>query len=168
MSTAPGANMSRAVEVQAVCSASLLSADQGTAEAADAVSRLRSEGFPDGTTVFLDVEHVTTISPALFDYYRAWIAGVLADGHYKPGVYAHKANAPTLYDQSINDLHGARYTPPFWIASWSGFSLTSKPTDVGLSFAQLWQGQGNVTQGYNGITLNIDANVASKVSPSAP
>lgn len=147
---------------------SLLSADQGTAEAADAVARLRSEGFADGTTVFLDVEHVTTISAPLMDYYRAWMTGVLADGHYKPGVYAHKANAPTFYDQPLFDPHGTRYTPTFWIASWSGFSLASKPTDVGLAFAQLWQGQGNVTQKWNGITLNIDANVAAKASPSDP
>jgi hypothetical protein len=83
-------------------------------------------------------------------------------------VYAHKANAAAFYDQSIVDLHGTRYTPPFWIASWSGFSLTSKPADVGLSFAQLWQGQGDVTQTYNGIKLNIDANVAVKASPSEP
>lgn len=158
----------RAGEQPATCVTSLLSTDQGTAEAADAVGKLRADGFPDGTTVFLDVEHVNNISPALLDYYRAWVAGVLADGHYKPGVYAHKANAPTFYDQSIADLHGTRYTPPFWIASWSGFSLSGKPTDVGLSFAQMWQGQGNVTQTWNGITLNIDANVANRASPSAP
>jgi hypothetical protein len=167
MSVAPSAR-GNAVELQAVCSASLLSAEQGTAEAADAVARTRAEGFADGTTIFLDVEHVNSISAPMLEYYRAWIAGVLNDGHFKPGVYAHKVNAPTFYDQSIADLHGARYTPPFWIASWSNFSITSKPTDVGISFAQLWQGLGNVTQTFGGITLNIDVNVATKTSPSAP
>ena len=162
------ATASRASENQAVCSASLLSSDQGTAEAADAVAQVRAQGFPDGTTVFLDVEHVSTISQQLLDYYHAWIAGVLADGHYKPGVYAHKANAPTFYGLSFSDVNGVRYTPPFWIASWSNFSLSSKPGDVGLAFAQLWQGLGGVNQAYNGITLNIDANVATKVSPSDP
>ena len=162
------ASANRASENQAVCSASLLSNDQGTAEAADAVAQVRAQGFPDGTTVFLDVEHVSAISQQLLDYYRAWTAGVLADGHYKPGVYAHKANAPTFYDLSITDPHGARYTPPFWIASWSNFSLSSKPGDVGLAFAQLWQGLGGVNQTYNGVTLNIDADVATKVSPSDP
>ncbi len=162
------ASASRAVESQAVCSASLLSSDQGTAEAADAVAQVRAQGFPDGTTVFLDVEHVSAISQPLLDYYRAWVGGVLADGHYKPGVYAHKANAPTFYDLAIVDLHGARYTPPFWIASWSNFSLASRPGDVGLAFAQLWQGLGGVTQTYNGVALNIDANVAAKASPSDP
>jgi hypothetical protein len=163
-----GARASRSLESFATCSAALLTTQQGTTEAADAVARLRAEGFPDGTIVFLDVEGVTTISSGLLDYYRAWVGGVLADGHYKPGVYASKRNAPTFYTQPIIDPHGTQYTPPFWIASWSGFSLTNKPTDVGLSFAQLWQGIGGADQTYGGVKLNIDANVASKISPSSP
>ena len=150
------------------CSASLLSAAQGTAEATDAAARMKADGFPDGSVVFLDVEHVTTISQPLLEYYRAWIAGVLSEGHYKPGVYASKANAPTFYDLSITDLHGARYTPPFWIASSVGFSTDRKPRDVGLAFAQLWQGMFGVNQTFGGVTLNIDVDVATKVSPSAP
>jgi hypothetical protein len=61
-----GASESRATESGAlelaVCSASLLSAEQGTSEAADAVSRLKSDGFPDGSIVFLDVEFVTSVT----------------------------------------------------------------------------------------------------------
>ncbi len=155
-------------ESQVTCSASLLSSAQGAAEAADAVAKLRADGFPDGTTVFLDIEPVSPVSKQLLDYYSAWVAGVLSDGHYKPGVYAVKSNASTLYDVAIADLHGARYTPPFWIASSAGFSMDRKPADVGLSFAQLWQGVFNVAQTFNGVTLTIDVNVASKSSPSAP
>jgi hypothetical protein len=152
----------------ATCSASLLSTEQGTTEAADAVAKMRADGFPDGSIVFLDVETVTNITQPLLDYYRAWIAGVLAEGHYKPGVYASKRNAPTLYDLAINDLHGQRYTPPFWIASSGAFSTTSKPSDVGVSFAQLWQGLFNVNETYGGVRLNIDVDVATKSSPSSP
>jgi len=169
MSVAPtGATANVASQQLAVCSASLLSSDQGTAEAKDAVAQMRAEGFPDGSTVFLDIEHVTTIGQSLLDYYRAWIAGVLADGHFKPAVYAARSNASTFYDQSIVDLHGTRYTPPFWIAGTGGFTTSSRPTDVGLSFAQLWQGLLDVKQTYNGVTLTIDADVSSKLSPSAP
>ena len=150
------------------CSASLLSAAQGTFEAADAVAGMRSNGFPDGSTVYLDIEHVTTVSQPLIDYYRAWVAGVLADGHYKPGVYASKSNAPTFYNVPITDARGARYTPSFWITSSTGFSITSKPTDVGLAYAQIWQGRLDVTQTFNGFTLQIDVDVASTPSPSAP
>lgn len=156
------------LESQVTCSAALLSTDQGTAEAADAVAKLKADGFPDGTIVFLDIEPVVTISQPLLDYYRAWVSGVLADGHYKPGVYAVKSNAPTLYNTSIVDLHGARFTPPFWIASSAGFSMDRQPSDVGLSFAQLWQGMFDVPQSFNGVTLTIDVDIASKTSPSAP
>lgn len=169
MSVAPaGATANVASQQLAVCSASLLSSDQGAAEAKDAANQMRAEGFPDGSTVFLDVEHVTSISQALLDYYRAWIAGVLADGHFKPAVYAAKSNASAFYDQSIVDLHGTRYTPPFWIAGTGGFTTSSRPTDVGLTFAQLWQGLLDVKQTYNGVTLSIDADVSSKLSPSSP
>ena len=40
--------------------------------------------------------------------------------------------------------------------------------DVGLDFAKLWQGRFDVTQTWNGKTLQIDVDVASRRSPSAP
>jgi hypothetical protein len=150
------------------CSATLLSTAQGASEAADAVAKMRADGFVDGSVVYLDVEYVTAVSQPLLDYYRAWVSGVLADGHYKPGVYAAKSNAPTLYNVPITDPRGVRYTPPFWIAASSGFSITSRPTDVGLSFAQIWQGLFDVPQTFNGVTLRIDVDVAATPSPSAP
>lgn len=149
------------------CSAALLTTSQGALEAADAVAKMQADGFPDGSIVYLDVEHVTAVSQPLLDYYRAWVAGVLSDGHYKPGVYASRTNAPTLYDVSISDLHGARYTPVFWVVSTTGFSTSSKPSDV-LSFAQIWQGRLDVAETWNGITLRIDVDVSSVASPSAP
>jgi hypothetical protein len=154
----------------AVCSASLLSADQATNEAADAVSRLKADGFPDGSIVFLDVEFVTFVTPTLLDYYRAWIAGVLRDGHYRPGVYAAKSNATTLYVAALDAYRsvGSSELPAFWIAASSGFSLGQTPTAVGLDFAKLWQGMFDVTQTWNGTTLKIDVDVAAKQSPSAP
>jgi Domain of unknown function (DUF1906) len=155
---------------QAVCSASLLSADQGTSEAADAVARLKADGFPDGTIVFLDVEFVTSVTPALLSYYRAWIAAVIRDGHYRPGIYAAKSNATTLYVAAVDAYRsaGSADQPPFWIAASSGFSLGQTPTAVGLDFAKLWQGMFDVTQTWNGTTLLIDVDVAARQSPSAP
>jgi hypothetical protein len=150
------------------CSASLLSGAKGTAEAADAVAKLRSEGFPDGSTVFLDVELVTTVSQPLLDYYRAWMLGVLNDGHYKPGVYAGKLNAPILYAVPLATPTGSAYTPAFWVASSGELSATSRPSDVGLAYAQIWQAVFESMQQFNGFSLQIDANVATKASPSSP
>jgi len=158
------------VSEQAVCSASLLSAQQGTLEAADAVAQLKSNGFPDRTIVFLDVEFVTSVTPALLDYYRAWIAGVVRDGRYRPGIYAAKSNATTLYVAAVDAARaaGSSEQPSFWIAASSGFSLGLVPTAVGLDFAKAWQGMFNVTQTWNGKTLLIDVDVVSSRSPSAP
>jgi hypothetical protein len=154
----------------AVCSASLLSADQGTAEAADAVAKLKADGFPDGSTVFLDVEYVSFVTTALLEYYRAWITGILKDGHYKPGIYAAKFNATTLRVAALDAYKaaGSAADPTFWIASSSGFSLAQTPSAVGLDYAKLWQGGYDLTQTYGGFTLFIDANVAAVKSPSAP
>jgi hypothetical protein len=157
-------------EQLAVCSASLLNTDQGTAEAADAVAKLEADGFPHGSTVFLDVEYVSFVTPALLEYYRAWITGILKDGRYKPGIYAAKFNATTLRVAALDGYKAAGSTsdPPFWIASSSGFSILQAPTAVGLDYAKLWQGGYDLTQTYGGATLFIDANVAAMRSPSAP
>ena len=154
----------------ATCSASLLSVDQGLAEAADAVQRMLTDGFPAQSTVFLDVEFVTTVTTALLDYYRAWIRGVLTDGRYLPGVYAAKSNATTLYNAAVDEFRKAGRTdsPAFRIASSSGFSMSAAPTAVGLSFATAWQGMFDVTQSWSSVSLTIDVNVASTTSPSAP
>lgn len=158
------------VQQFAVCSASLLSADQATAEAADAVAKLKADGFPDGSTVFLDVEYVSAVSLSLLEYYRAWIAGVLKDGHYKPGIYAAKSNAASLRTAALDAYKaaGSSSDPPFWIASSPGFSIMQPPTSVGLAYAKLWQGGYDLTQTFGGFTLSIDANVSAVKSPSAP
>lgn len=153
------------------CSSTLLSSGQGGTEAADAVARMQGDGFPDHSVVFLDVEYVTDVTPALLDYYTGWIARVLQDGHYTPGVYAAKTNAQTLYDTATALYHAAGRSdaPPFWIASSDGaFGAARHPSDVGLPFARLWQGLFNVRETYNGVAQNIDVDLADKPSPSTP
>ena len=167
-SSALGAAASRAIEQLATCSASLLNVDQANAEAADAIARMRSDGFPDGSVIFFDVEYVTSVTSSLLDYYRAWIAAVVRDGHYRPGVYAAKSNAPVLYSTASEAARaaGAVETPVFWITSSSGFTAASPPSAVGLSYAALWQGMYDVTQTFNGVTLTVDVDVATSRSPS--
>ena len=159
----------RTSNLAVTCSASLLSTAQGTAEAADAVAKAQREGFPTGSSIFLDVEFVTTVTQPLLDYVTAWTAGVLADGRYLPAVYAAKSNAPTLYQSVLATFVAARRvdTPRFWIASSTGFSLTSNPTDVGLPYAAVWQGRFDVPESWGGIAKTIDVDVASTPSPSA-
>jgi hypothetical protein len=167
-SSSTGAAPSRATEQMATCSASLLSADQANAEATDAISRMQADGFPAGSVIFLDVEFVRAVTPALLDYYRAWIAAVVRDGHYRAGVYAAKSNAGALYAAAVDAAHSAGSTeiPTFWITSGTGFTTASPPSAVGLDYAALWQGMYGVAQTWNGVTLTIDVNVATTRSPS--
>jgi hypothetical protein len=150
------------------CSRTLLTTAQGTAEAVDAVSKTANQGFPNGTIIFLDVERMETIPASMQAYYRAWIRGVLADGRFQPGVYAHRFNAAALYTaaREVYAAAGRPGAPEFWIAGGSGFSLDRHPTDVGFDFASIWQGALDISETWGGVKLRIDANVARDRSPS--
>jgi hypothetical protein len=161
--------MAGAAQRSITCSRTLLTAAQGTAEADDAMGKAAGDGFPRGTHIFLDVERMTTVPPAMRDYYRAWVARVLADGRFRPAIYSHHRNAAEIYAdvRAVFDGAGVRDEPSFWISSPSSFALTSAPSDVGFRFARVWQGALDASQTWNGATLRIDVNVADSPSPSA-
>ena len=151
------------------CSASYVNTAQGAIDARDAIATTAREGFPRGTVVFLDVEYMSSVPQRMRDYYRAWTRTVLADGRYRPGIYAHTRNARTVYDD-VSDVYadaGITADPPFWIAGTGGFSPdSSAPTDVGHTFATAWQGMLDVVRTHGGVRLPIDISVASVASPS--
>jgi hypothetical protein len=152
------------------CSRTLLTAAQGTTEADDAIAKAVADGFARGTRLFLDIERMTTIPQAMRDYYRAWVARVLADGRFRPAIYSHQRNAAEIYAdvRAALDAAGVRDEPSFWISSPATFTLASSPPDVGFRFARVWQGVFDATQSWNGVTLRVDVNVADSPSPSAP
>lgn len=152
-----------------VCSRTLLTAEQGRADARDAAARAASEGFPPGTIIFLDVERMERATNEMVAYYGAWMAGILVDGRYRPGTYAHRGNAAELY--LLAQRAHARADagdPTFWVAGGRGFSLGARPEDSGLPFADVWQGVLDVDRRWGGVSLRIDENVAERASPSAP
>ena len=151
------------------CSASFVNAAQGRIDARDAVATAAREGFPRGTTVFLDVEYMKSMPQRMRDYYRAWTREVLADGRYRPGMYAHTSNAKTVYDDVSDEYTTARIygDPPFWITGTGGFSPDRDPTDVGHTFAMAWQGMLDVVRTHNGVKIPVDISVSSVPSPSA-
>jgi len=150
------------------CSRTMLSGAQGTIEGSDAAAKTANEGFPAGTVIFLDIEYMTTITAPMRDYYRSWVAQVLADGRYLPGIYCHKSNAAAIHADVMDEFLARRPTaiPQFWIAGTSGFSLDRVPTDVGHPFANVWQGKLDTSETWNGVALNIDASVADTRAPS--
>ncbi|MHB1225774.1 MAG: glycoside hydrolase domain-containing protein [Gemmatimonadaceae bacterium] len=151
------------------CVPTLLGTASGIADADDAIARAAAEGFAAGTVIFLDVERMTTIPRPMREYYTAWVSRLLADGRYRPGMYAHAHNAPALYSD-VAALHptDSRGGPPFWIASGEAFAATRAPHEVGFHFASIWQGGFDATETWGGVTLRIDVNVADSPSPSTP
>ena len=160
-------------EVQAgavTCSRTLLTTEQGATDAIDAVTKTASEGFARGTVIFLDIEHMDVIPASMEAYYRAWVQQVLADGRFRPGIYVHKANAESIYNgvqRAYADIN-APGLAAFWLTTSTGFSIDRSPQDVGFAWASVWQGIYDVAQTWNGVTINIDVDVATTASPSKP
>src|SRR5581483_4585772 len=56
------------------CSVDLIADDEGVMNADDATAIAKAEGFAPGSVVFLDLERMEKIPPAMRAYYRAWTA----------------------------------------------------------------------------------------------
>jgi hypothetical protein len=156
------------VQQSATCSRTMLTGAQGTIEGSDAAAKAANEGFPAGTVIFLDIEYMSTVTQAMRDYYRSWVAQVIADGRYLPGIYCNKSNAAAIYSDVHDEftLRRPTATPQFWIAGTSGFAVDRKPTGVGYSFANVWQGKLDTDVTWKGVALHMDVNVADTPSPS--
>jgi hypothetical protein len=145
-----------------------LTAERGAADGADAAARALEEGFAAGTTVYLNVERVDTVSAALETYVRAWVGAVHAAGSARPGLYVHRDNVSALLRAAAAELaaRGAPAAVPLWVAAPGDFRLDARPADSGVTGADIWQGSFNVRETWGGATLTIDANVARSASPS--
>lgn len=159
-----------------ICSRTLLSDSTGRANADDAISRTAADGFPRGTVIFLDIEPMTAVSPAMRAYYTAWTKRVVEDGRYRAGLYAHRRNAIEIHGhmRAVSADAGASMaeltaTVPLWLAAPTGdFSLVQAPREAGLDAASIWQGRLTFDETWGGVRLRIDSNVADSPSPSAP
>jgi hypothetical protein len=150
------------------CNADFVSGSRGSREGGDAAERASREGFPAGTTVFLDLERMDHLPRAMRDYYSAWVRAVLADGRYRPGIYVHTDNANTVYadvKQAFLSV-GRTEEPQFWVAKSAGFDVNKLPNEMGHAFAAVWQGVLDVEQTWAGHKIPIDVNVAGSRSPS--
>jgi hypothetical protein len=150
------------------CATNLVSAERGTVDADDAITRTLAEGFAPGTAIFLDLEYMTTVPDAMRDYYVAWTERVLEDGRFRPAYYAHTRNAQRIYAdiRALLDARGLATDPPFWIAGGSNFGRDRDPQDVGHEFAAVWQGVLDTWEKHAAVRLPIDVSVAADRSPS--
>lgn len=150
------------------CSTDLISIEEGTTNADEATAIAKAEGFAPGSVVFLDLERMEKIPPAMRVYYRAWTGRMLRNGLYQPGFYAHEHNAQQIYDDVLLEFKaaGSNAEPRFWIAGGKGFNEGRAPQDVGYAFAGMWQGVIDVARSVANIKLPVDVNVGSWASPS--
>jgi hypothetical protein len=151
------------------CNADFVKESRGLTDGADAAARAAAEGFANGTTIFLDLERMDFLHQQMRDYYSAWVAAVLADGRYRPGIYVHSYNADIVHAdvKAIYTAAGRDDDPPFWVTKSAGFELTKLPHEVGHAFASVWQGVLDVEQTFNGKRIKLDVNVSKSPSPSA-
>jgi hypothetical protein len=149
------------------CTSENLDPEHGRRDAVEADSILDAEGFAPGTPVFLDVERMERVSRAMESYVRAWFTHMLTIGRYTPALYAHERNATTLYEAArVAFVEAGRSDAPIlWVARGGGFSVDSRPADSGILTASIWQGLFDTHETWGGVTLKIDANVASAAVP---
>ena len=150
------------------CTAANLTAAKGELDAARSDSTAGAEGFASGTVIYLDIERVEGVSKNFETYIRAWVRTKLTSGKYTPGIYVHEKNANALHAivKSEYANAGRAGEPPIWIASPVGFDVGAAPSASSFSFARIWQGVFNKAETWGGVTLTIDANVATTADPS--
>lgn len=150
------------------CTRTNLGPERGRIDGTAAAAAARTEGFPPGTAIYLDVERVDRVSPELAAYVTAWFDQVLDDGDYEPALYAHTRNvsALRLVASEVFRRAGLDGEPRLWVAGPGDFDLEAPPTRSGVDGAEIWQGRFDVDETWGGVTLRIDANVARSSSPS--
>jgi hypothetical protein len=151
------------------CRSSILCSSQGEVDGADAVAKMKSEGFSAGSYVYLDMERADTFSSPLSDYSKHWILRVV-NGGYQPGIYCHIHNSPDVFSMAMQvcELLPA-IVPRFWIVGGvtSHFNIgSSQPSDVGAAFANLWQRPESVLRTFGGVAIDIDESVSQWANPA--
>ncbi len=167
--SAPDRSLAPADSTAPRCTRTNLTRERGGDDAIAAADAAAAEGFPAGTWIYLDVEHVAEVSPELERYVSAWTTELLRDGRYLPGLYAHDDNATALLTVAQRAFEGAERPerPRLWVAKTDGFTLRRGPEESGFPAAAIWQGRLDVRETWGGVTLRIDANVARSDSPSS-
>lgn len=163
------------------CGSKVLTRVQGLTDAADAISKAKTDGVADGATIFLDVEIMDKLSAKMVTYMRGWLAGILIDKTYKAGLYAHFRNGIDLFNaaqQEYADNGEPGGAPAFWVVRVPGGTRfnanTSSPGDLRtfsttpISFASVWQGKIDLaSEKHAGVTFGpVDQDVADSNNPS--
>lgn len=149
-----------------------LTYSQGQLHGADAATLAEKAGFTlTNTVIFLDVEQGGQLQPDFLSYIEGWIDHIAANTIYMPGIYCSYFQTA---DQIRNTGPNAMNDCVYWVYNINlspspgcDASASLDPTTSEVSFAFLWQYAQNCSQTYNGVTLNVDLDVAGSANPSS-
>lgn len=145
----------------------ILTADQGTIDGADAADLATQAGFPESSVLYLDIETGPPARQAFFDYYKAWVQGVIDNG-FSPGVYcSHRLAAQFIAADSravpwvfqLKSSTPQTFTPPL---------PAPDPSQSSFNGAKVLQYAQNGTLVLGSTKLKpVDLNTALMADPSA-
>jgi hypothetical protein len=160
---------------------SILTTDRGTIDGGNAADLMASDGFPSGSSVFLDWEYGGLDYAGSSDYVKAWISAVVADGRMAPSIYCSHRVAQAIADviDTINPTPNTRFwcwnvptSDPHQFQGDLANIAAIDPSGCGFDAAQMWQREQNgiVTfpDGAPIASLKMDFSTSSLASPSAP
>ncbi|HEX8456545.1 MAG TPA: glycoside hydrolase domain-containing protein [Pyrinomonadaceae bacterium] len=156
------------------CGANTLTRSQGMADAEDAITKARGDGFKEGVIIFLDIERMDTIPLGMLEYARAWVGRLLDEGMYKPGIYCHNHNVGELAAATRQEFAARglpNESPAFWVVRiWKNRVFdpeADSPADSGVPYAAVWQGRIDISKTINGVAVkSLDENTATSNNPS--
>jgi len=124
---------------------------KGTQDGKDAVAAAKSEGFPAGTIIFLDIEEGGRLSENYHAYLRAWSEQLQPAG-YRPGVYCSGIplkEEPGVSITTAEDIRSHAASRDFAIWVYNDACPPSPgciykqdaplPAKSGISYASVWQ-----------------------------
>ncbi|MHC2435916.1 glycoside hydrolase domain-containing protein [Bradyrhizobium sp. USDA 4451] len=161
---------------------SVLTAEQGAKDGANACDLASGEGFPTGSFVYLDWEYGGLLdAEGSSDYIKAWVSSVAADGRAQPGVYCSHNSAQAIVDviDTINPTPNVRLwcwkvpdANPHQFQGDLANIPAIDPKGCGFAGAQAWQReqQAIVTfpEGAPITTLTMDFSTSGLANPSTP
>ena len=145
-------------------------AQQGVADANDAVAQAESLGFGPGTPLYYDMEAYSSAdSAAAMQFLAAWTGQVHQLG-YAAGVYASSDSG--VLDLAQNYQNGGTTTPDvIFDALWNGESDTNDsniPAADWTGGRRVHQFSGNASQSYGGYSMLIDQDYLDVALPTQP
>ncbi|MGC0382595.1 glycoside hydrolase domain-containing protein [Streptomyces sp. SAI-129] len=147
---------------------------QGRAAADAAVDLAQTLGFVRGTVLYVDMESYSSgYRTNVLNYLSGWTERV-QELHYRSGVYS--SSSTGIKDlSSVYSSTTLKRPDVVWVANWNGRADTydvNLPASQWADHQRVHQYAGNVTETYNGTTIQIDRNYvdvgAANVVPADP